>query len=109
MLAFHPVKKELRTANILTNYSDNYHVQYHNQDLGVYFQKEKSIVLISASNPVSNEEQDSNQDSVLHQGLRSASKNEIDHDTLSAANAIRNDLLSSQLLGNQNLMRKLNS
>ena len=49
VLAFHPQKRQLRTASLLTAYGNQYHVQYHNANLGVHMQRDTTMIPIGPS------------------------------------------------------------
>lgn len=49
MLAYHPVARELRTGTLLTTFNDQYHVQFHNVDLGVHSLADYQMVPISTN------------------------------------------------------------
>ena len=49
VLAFHPVARELRTGTLLTTYADQYHVQFHNIELGVHCLPDTVLIPISTN------------------------------------------------------------
>ena len=102
VLALHPARKELRTAQILTNHGDNYHVQYHNPDLGVTFQKDKTIVPISSADPLNEDEQLSGKDQMMQQmNMNQRSGSKYDEDRMDSqpdqitVNLLRDELFQS--------------
>lgn len=49
MVALHPITRELRTGSLLTTYADQYHVQFHNVELGVHCLADTALIPISTS------------------------------------------------------------
>lgn len=49
VLALHPRLKQLRTASLLTTFGNRYHVMYHNSNLGVHLQTDRTILPIGPS------------------------------------------------------------
>ena len=95
VLALHPSTKEPRTASLLTTFGNNYHVQYHNPDLGVYLQTDTSLVPISANDLYKTDNPD--QEGTPRTRAQQAA----------SVNDVRNQLLSKQLAGNQQVIQKM--